>query len=53
MLTEGIRNIVGIIDFNSYDFSYVVSKDLRRCNVLIGKCEWTHKTKYRWQIYKK
>ena len=33
--------------------SYVVFKDLTRYNVLIGKCEWTHKTKYRWRIYKK
>ena len=35
------------------DFSYVVFKDLRRYNVLIGKCEWTDKTKYKQQIYKK
>ena len=50
-----MRNIVlvAIIDFNRLRFSYVVFKDLRRYNVLIGKCEWAHKTKYKQQIYEK
>ena len=50
MLTERVRNIVGIIDFNR---SYVIFKEFRRSNVLIGKCEWTDKTKYKQRIYKK
>ena len=36
-----------------HDFSYIVFKDLRRYNVLIGNCEWTDKTKYKQQMYQK
>ena len=56
MLTEKVRNIVlvaSILILTGCDFSYFVFKDLRRYKVLIGKCEWTHKTKYKQQIYKK